>query len=94
MYTNLPETGYVRLSQILGQAPVTEEQAAKNRKTGKRPVQPRQGITPIVPVSRTTWWRGVKEGRFPAGVKLSGGITVWRVEDIREYLQKSGEASA
>ena len=94
MHTNLPETGFVRLLQIVGQPPVTEEQAARNRKAGKRPVQPRPGITPIVPVSRTTWWRGVKEGRFPAGVKLSGGITVWKVEDIREYLEKVGEVSA
>lgn len=94
MHTNLPQTGYLRLPQIVGQVAVSEEQAANNRKAGKRPVQPREGIPPIIPVSRTTWWRGVKEGRFPAGVKLSGGITVWKVEDIREYLQKSGEVSA
>lgn len=94
MHTNLPETGFVRLFQIVGQAPVTEEQADRNRKEGKRPVQPRPAIPAIIPVSRTTWWRGVKEGRFPPGVKLSGGITVWRVEDIRKLLERSGEAVA
>jgi len=94
MHTNLPETGYLRLPQIVGQVAVSEEQAAQNRKAGKRPVQPRAGIPPIIPVSRTTWWRGVKEGRFPPGVKLSGGITVWRVEDIRKLLERSGEAAA
>jgi len=94
MHTNLPETGYLRLSQIVGQSPVTEEQAAQNRKAGRRPVQPRPAIPAIIPVSRTTWWRGVKEGRFPPGVKLSGGITVWRVEDIRKLFERSGEAAA
>ena len=94
MHTNLPETGYLRLPQIGGQVAVSEEQADQNRKAGKRPVQPRAGIPPIIPVSRTTWWRGVKEGRFPPGVKLSGGITVWRVEDIRKLLERSGEAAA
>ncbi len=42
-------------------------------------------IPPIIPVSATTWWNGVKTGRFPRSIKL-GSITVWRVEDIRAYL--------
>lgn len=45
-------------------------------------------IPPIVPVSKTCWWAGVKDGRFPAGVKLGPGTTVWRVEDIRALIAK------
>lgn len=37
---------------------------------------------PLIPVSRATWWRGVKDGRYPKPVKLSPRVTVWRVEDI------------
>ena len=40
------------------------------------------GIEPIIPVSKSTWWQGVKDGRFPQPVKLSERVTVWRVEDI------------
>lgn len=39
-----------------------------------------------IPVSKTTWWNGVKSGRFPKSVKLGPGITVWRAEDIKRYI--------
>lgn len=39
-----------------------------------------------IPVSKSTWWAGVKDGRFPKSVKL-GGVTVWRVEDIRALYE-------
>lgn len=87
---HLPETGFLRLPQILGQAAVTANQASQNRKTGKGPKRARPGLPAIIPVSPATWWNGVKSGRFPPGVKLSGGITVWRVEDIRKYLEEAG----
>ncbi|WP_369795095.1 helix-turn-helix transcriptional regulator [Azoarcus sp. KH32C] len=36
----------------------------------------------VVPVSKSTWWAGVKSGRFPAPVKLGTRITCWRASDI------------
>ena len=36
-----------------------------------------------IPVSKSTWWQGVKDGRFPKPVKLGIKTTAWRVEDIR-----------
>lgn len=33
-------------------------------------------------MSKSTWWKGVKEGRFPQPVKLSFNITAWRTNDI------------
>jgi len=45
-------------------------------------------IPPIIPVSKSTWWAGVKSGRYPKPVKTLGlRITAWRVEDIRERLR-------
>lgn len=41
-----------------------------------------------IPVSRSTWWAGVKEGRYPKPVKLGPRITAWRVEDIRALIEK------
>ena len=40
-----------------------------------------------IPVSKSTWWSGVKEGRFPKPLKLGPRITVWRVDDIRALFE-------
>lgn len=40
-------------------------------------------ILKIIPISKTTWWNGVKSGRFPKPVKLGGRITAWKTEDIK-----------
>lgn len=50
----------------------------------------KQGIPPIIPIGRSTWWHGVKTGRFPKPIKISAGITVWRVEDIRKLIESDG----
>ncbi len=49
-------------------------------------------LAPIgpIPVGRSTWWAGVKDGRFPKPVKLGARITAWRVEDIRALIQNGG----
>ncbi len=62
-----PETGFVRLSQILA------------------PAGP-------IPVSKSTWWAGVKDGRFPKPQKLGPRTTVWRVEDIRALFENESAA--
>lgn len=43
-----------------------------------------------IPVGRSTWWEGVKSGRFPKPVKLGPRTTAWRVEDIRTLIEKQG----
>jgi prophage regulatory protein len=47
-------------------------------------------ISPLgpIPVSKSTWWAGVKSGRFPKPVKLGPRITAWRVEDIRKLIEQ------
>lgn len=42
----------------------------------------------IIPVSRSTWLNGVREGRFPKPVKLGKRTTAWRVTDIRALIEK------
>ena len=44
---------------------------------------PKSGVPPLIPISRSSWLAGVKAGRFPAPVKLGPRITAWREEDIR-----------
>lgn len=41
-----------------------------------------------IPVGRSTWWAGVKSGRFPKPVKLGPRTTAWRVEDIRALIER------
>lgn len=43
-------------------------------------------ILKIIPISKSTWWAGVKSGRFPKSVKLGRRITAWRVEDIQNLI--------
>lgn len=43
-------------------------------------------VLSVFPVGRSTWWKGIKDGRFPAAVKLGPRVTAWRVEDIRALL--------
>ena len=70
MVNYLPETGYLRLRQIIG-----------NPKADPP-------VPPLIPVSRSTWWVGVKNGRFPKAVKLGPNTTVWRVSDILELINE------
>jgi prophage regulatory protein len=51
---------------------------------------PKDGIPPLIPVCKATWWRGVKDGRYPQPIKLSPGVTVWRSEDIRKLIINAG----
>jgi predicted DNA-binding transcriptional regulator AlpA len=57
----LPDTGFVRLPEVLR----------------------------LIPVSKSTWWAGVKSGRYPASVKLGQHITAWRVGDIRSLIEQA-----
>lgn len=66
MKSALPETGFVRLPQVLA----------------------------IYPVSRSAFWAGVKEGKYPAPVKLSPRCTAWRVEDIRALIESTSQQAA
>lgn len=71
MKNQLPETGFLRARQILGDPKATPP------------------IPPIIPVSKSSWWDGVKTGRFPQPLKLGARTTVWRVEDIRSLIESA-----
>jgi len=44
-------------------------------------------VLEIFPVGKSTWWQGIKSGKYPSGVKLSSRVTAWRVEDIRKLIE-------
>lgn len=39
-----------------------------------------------LPISKSGFWKGVKDGKFPAPRKISSRVTVWRAEDIEQLL--------
>ena len=43
-------------------------------------------IPPIIPISKTAWWNGVKDGTYPKPIKLSDNVTVWRSDDIQNLV--------
>ena len=71
MAHHLPETGFLRLAQIIGDPHANPP------------------IPAVIPVGKSTWWAGIKTGRYPPGVKISPRCTAWRVEDIRALIELS-----
>lgn len=45
----------------------------------------------IIPVAKSTWWAGIKDGRFPKPVKI-GGNTFWRYSDVLKTVRKDSTA--
>jgi prophage regulatory protein len=41
-----------------------------------------KGVQTKIPVSRATWYAGIKAGKYPKPIRLSEGVSVWRVADI------------
>jgi predicted DNA-binding transcriptional regulator AlpA len=41
-----------------------------------------------IPVSKSTWWKKVRSGEFPAGVKLGPRTTAWRQGDILALIKR------
>lgn len=39
-------------------------------------------VLEIIPVSKSHWWQGIKDGKFPKAYKLSARVTVWKESDI------------
>lgn len=44
-------------------------------------------ILKLVPIGRSTWWAGVRTGKYPKSVKLGPNTTAWRAEDIMKLLE-------
>jgi prophage regulatory protein len=57
---DIPETGYLRLPEVLK----------------------------LIPIGKSSWWAGIRAGRFPEGVKLGPRTTAWRVEQILDLIDK------
>lgn len=43
-------------------------------------------VLSIVPVSRSTWYAGMKSGQYPAPVRISSRRVAWRANDIAKVV--------
>lgn len=50
-------------------------------------------ILSFFPVSKSTWWAGVKSGKYPKPVK-HGGATFWKAEDIHALIESVQKEAA
>ena len=49
-----------------------------------------QEVLRLIPVSRTTWYDGVKKGIYPKGYSLGGHRVAWRSCDIDDLIRRLG----
>jgi prophage regulatory protein len=45
-------------------------------------------VLKIISVSKTTWWSGVKSGKFPQSIKLTARTTVWSELEIYAFIDE------
>jgi predicted DNA-binding transcriptional regulator AlpA len=71
--SHLPETGFLRLAQIVGN------------------LKANPPIPAIIPISKSSWWNGVRTGKYPKPIKLGPRTTAWNVDDIRDLIKRQNE---
>jgi len=49
-----------------------------------------EGVLHVFPVSKTTFYEGIKTGLYPAPVKLGVRTSAWRVGDIKKLIEEFG----
>ena len=73
MQENTPSPKLLRLNQILGK-----------KGDAQKGIPP---TPPIIPVCKSSWWLGVKTGRYPQPVRLGKRTVAWRASDILALVE-------
>lgn len=53
-------------------------------------VRTKAGPPPLFDLSASTWWAGVKSGRFPKPVRLGERMTCWKGSDLLALAESLG----
>ncbi len=48
-------------------------------------------ILQLIPIGKSSWWAGVKSGKFPQPLKLGPRTTVWKAEDIMALINNQNQ---
>lgn len=46
----------------------------------------KEGIEPIFPVSKASWYAGIAEGKYPKPVKIGARSVAWKSSDIQALI--------
>jgi predicted DNA-binding transcriptional regulator AlpA len=49
----------------------------------------KSGTFGYLPISKSAWWQGVAEGKYPQPIKLGPKTTCWRESDILALISRS-----
>jgi predicted DNA-binding transcriptional regulator AlpA len=48
----------------------------------------------VFPVGETTWWNGIKAGKYPRPIRISSRVNAWKVGSIRKLLAAANDDAA
>ncbi|WP_201591075.1 helix-turn-helix transcriptional regulator [Psychrobacter fozii] len=50
-------------------------------------------VLELVPFGRASLWKFAKSGQFPQPIRVTGGITAWRNQDVIDWLEAQSAAN-
>lgn len=54
----------------------------------------KRGIPGLLPIGKSTFWQGVKDGRYPAPVRLGPKTTCWKASEILALVNQNDNANS
>lgn len=81
-----PSNGPAPLKRGIARTTGTRKAAPKNTQPIDAMLWRLPTVLNHVPVSRSSWFAGVKSGRYPKPVQLGARAVAWRAEDIRNLV--------
>jgi predicted DNA-binding transcriptional regulator AlpA len=51
-----------------------------------------RSVLAVYPVGESTWWAGIRAGKYPKPVHIGVKSRAWRVTDIRALIESAPEA--
>ena len=49
-------------------------------------------VLQLYPVSRSSWYEGIKLGKYPPPIKIGPRSSAWRLSDINKLIEDVGAA--
>ena len=50
-------------------------------------------VLELIPISKSAWWQGCKEGRLPQPIQLGPRTSAWRSSDIAALVEQLSQQS-
>lgn len=50
-------------------------------------------VLELLPIGKSSWWEGVRSGRYPPSIKLGPRTTAWKAQDIYDLIDRLSQAT-